>query len=105
MVGYSPWGHKELDTTEQLTLSLSSLCDGEVGSCELLQFPVISWFYLFPVHLLCAGVQTWGTQNTPASPWGLHCHGTWREGAALGAPKLGSDRRAGECSGKASWRR
>ena len=22
MVGYSPWGHKELDTTEQLTLSL-----------------------------------------------------------------------------------
>ena len=23
--GYSPWGHKELDTTEQLTLSLSPL--------------------------------------------------------------------------------
>ena len=23
LVGYSPWGHKELDTTEQLTLSLS----------------------------------------------------------------------------------
>ena len=23
--GYSPWGHKELDTTEQLTLSLSLL--------------------------------------------------------------------------------
>ena len=22
--GYSPWDHKELDTTEQLTLSLSS---------------------------------------------------------------------------------
>ena len=22
-MGYSPWGHKELDTTEQLTLSLS----------------------------------------------------------------------------------
>ena len=22
LVGYSPWGHKELDTTEQLTLSL-----------------------------------------------------------------------------------
>ena len=23
LVGYSPWGHKELDTTEQVTLSLS----------------------------------------------------------------------------------
>ena len=23
LVGYSPWGHKELDTTEGLTLSLS----------------------------------------------------------------------------------
>ena len=23
--GYSPWGHKELDTTERLTLSLSSM--------------------------------------------------------------------------------
>ena len=23
LVGYSPWGHKESDTTEQLTLSLS----------------------------------------------------------------------------------
>ena len=22
-MGYSPWGHNELDTTEQLTLSLS----------------------------------------------------------------------------------
>ena len=25
LVGYSPWGHKESDTTEQLTLSLSFL--------------------------------------------------------------------------------
>ena len=23
LMGYSPWGHKKLDTTEQLTLSLS----------------------------------------------------------------------------------
>ena len=23
LVGYSPWGHKQLDTTERLTLSLS----------------------------------------------------------------------------------
>ena len=27
LVGYSPWGHKELDTTEQLTLSLSLFKD------------------------------------------------------------------------------
>ena len=26
-VGYSPWGHKESDTTEQLTLSLSFIVD------------------------------------------------------------------------------
>ena len=25
LVGYSPWGHQELDTTERLTLSLFSL--------------------------------------------------------------------------------
>ena len=25
LVGYSPWGHKELDAAEQLTLSLSPL--------------------------------------------------------------------------------
>ena len=25
LVGYSPWGHKELDTTERLTLSLFKL--------------------------------------------------------------------------------
>ena len=30
-MGYSPWGHKELDTTERLTLSLSKdLCSGKV---------------------------------------------------------------------------
>ena len=26
LVGYSPWGRKESDTTEQLTLSLSFIC-------------------------------------------------------------------------------
>ena len=26
LVGFSPWGRKELDTTEQLTLSLSDGC-------------------------------------------------------------------------------
>ena len=26
LVGYSPWGHKESDMTEQLKLSLSNMC-------------------------------------------------------------------------------
>ena len=26
LVGYSPWGHKELNTTEQLSTYLSILC-------------------------------------------------------------------------------
>ena len=29
LVGYSPWGHKELDTTEQLHLHFSLSCIGE----------------------------------------------------------------------------
>ena len=42
LVGYSPWGHKELDKTEQLTLSLPShyfkKCSKSVhGICK--QFP------------------------------------------------------------------
>lgn len=47
---------------------------------------MITCFGLFPAHLLCAGIQSWGTQNRPALPWGLHCHGTWREGCSWGRP-------------------
>ena len=32
LVGYSPWGCKELDTTEQLTLSLSSISQSCMGA-------------------------------------------------------------------------
>ena len=35
LVSYSPWGHKESDTTEQLTLSLEfkgSLVEGGLGA-------------------------------------------------------------------------
>ena len=38
-MGYSPWGHKELDMTEQLTLSLFDTqlywCPFPKGSCSL----------------------------------------------------------------------
>ena len=30
-MGYSPWGRKELDTTEQLTLSLSLKNNKQIG--------------------------------------------------------------------------
>ena len=32
MVGYSPWGHKELDMTERLTLSLSKAVKSSKGN-------------------------------------------------------------------------
>ena len=36
LVDYSPWGHKELDTTEQLTLGTSLVVQG-LRSCLLMQ--------------------------------------------------------------------
>ena len=30
-MGYSPWGHKELDTTEQLTLTLINLSTEKIA--------------------------------------------------------------------------
>ena len=40
LLGYSPWGHKELDTTERLTLSLfififAEVCLGAWAACPL----------------------------------------------------------------------
>ena len=43
-MGYSPWDCKELDTTEQLTLSLSCLYFTD-GKIELL-----SWVEMYIVH-------------------------------------------------------
>ena len=43
LVGYSPWGHKDLDTTEQTSLSLSHSDNGEKtrkGYCNFIErFP------------------------------------------------------------------
>ena len=33
-MGYSPWGHKELDTSEQLTLSLKGPPEEDFNSTE-----------------------------------------------------------------------
>ena len=33
LVGYSPWGHKELDTTEQLTLKI--MASGPITSWQI----------------------------------------------------------------------
>ena len=43
--GYSPWGHKELDTTEQRTLSLSVKCKQWPSSTRLL-LSRNDWMYL-----------------------------------------------------------
>ena len=40
LAGYSPWGHKELDTTEQLTLPLS-----------VKAYMDVSWIYLHEMSL------------------------------------------------------
>ena len=32
LAGYGPWGHKELDTTDQLSLSLSPVDQKHIGS-------------------------------------------------------------------------
>ena len=33
LVGYSPWGHKESDTTERLTLHFHMLSTGDMHAC------------------------------------------------------------------------
>ena len=33
-MGYSPWGHKESDRTEQITLTLSGGSDGKESACS-----------------------------------------------------------------------
>ena len=57
LAGYSPWGHKELDTTEQLTLSFKIITtlivyftsSWEVGDSILsYQGPYFKFFWSFP---------------------------------------------------------
>ena len=51
LAGYSPWIHKELDTTEQLTLSLS--LSNPQGSCILSQMAKFHSFLWLNNILLC----------------------------------------------------
>ena len=44
LVGYSPWGCKELDTIEQLTLSLSPIYT--VSQTDLINYSIISLGFL-----------------------------------------------------------
>ena len=52
LVGYSPWGHKELDTTEQLTLSLSIYPKYYHFNRTLKEKLLIICFILFFISLL-----------------------------------------------------
>ena len=47
LAGYSPWGHKELDTTEWLTLSLSSSYL-DLSCMGLSVLPGLEWLFTFP---------------------------------------------------------
>ena len=49
LVGYSPWGHKEWDTTEQLTLSLFILA--------------INFYPLLGISLNSVNTETWNTRS------------------------------------------
>ena len=54
LVGYSPWGCKELDPTERRTLSLPSKATGSqpsFSSCDLLKVLVLFCFLLFSSDL------------------------------------------------------
>ena len=52
-MGYGPWGRKELDTTEWLTLSLSL-------NMRVIEFHFAPAVYLFNLHLIAAMVQFGG---------------------------------------------
>ena len=46
LVGFSPWDHKELDTTKQLTLSLFHPCSMK-GNIAITKF-----YYYFPIYII-----------------------------------------------------
>ena len=58
-MGYSPWGHKELDTTEQLTLSLVTY--------DLLDYHANPVEWDSHLHFIY-----WGGRREGGSGWGTH---------------------------------
>ena len=68
LAGYSPWGQKESDTTEQLTQTLQIPVLGySFSECDSLQWrwcttfqPVLLNFCIFPiVHSFCFSILVW----------------------------------------------
>ena len=54
-MGYSSWGHKELDTTEFLTLSLSEVMVVIVGRADQERSP--AWMYALEDYCLSEVIQ------------------------------------------------
>ena len=54
-MGYGSWGHKELDTTEFLTLSLSEVLVVIVGSADQERSP--GWMYTLEDYCLSEVIQ------------------------------------------------
>ena len=64
-VGYSPWGHKELDTTERFSLSLLWVCDFLGGLKEWSLFPREHERHLLPL----GGHQVREARGDPGKVW------------------------------------
>ena len=59
LVGYSPWGRKELDTTERLSAHAHTHTHTHTRSCASLYSPSSKWFH----DALCVAQQKKGTRN------------------------------------------
>ena len=61
LVGYSPWGCKELDMTEHLHLALGNITQAQIGAPPMSDFP-FSWIlYISPFSLhWCLFLRAWG---------------------------------------------
>ena len=69
LAGYSPWGHKESDTTEQLSTAQNRIVS-RVASSPYNCPPTVSEPWRFGAHLeLCYDTELWGSH--PVSSWVL----------------------------------
>ena len=63
LTGYSPWDHKESDTTERLTLSLSWVQINNEVSKHLICSIMILWLFFLLVLVLTGGKKEGKRQN------------------------------------------
>ena len=84
-MGYSPWGHKELDKTEQVTLSLSSCFQETVNgwkynfdiimlskTCKTREHKSASSLFKYTHMYIYTGIQTYMNREKQAKYWVFH---------------------------------